>query len=342
MVRVISQLLRDASSRTLSLTARLGSQLPYAKHLFPMKTTFRHCLLINYSMDPAVLARSLPRGLTPDTVDTPEGKRAFLSVVVADLVAMRPGFLPRAAGSDFTQVVYRAIVRSPTGERGVHFVRSDADDWMMSAAGNVLSNFNFNRADCIWSGRAALSLGAERALAAAGGDDAAAARPEVELREWLDTPSTPGSKAPRGGDGERGGEAFAFMLEPRGGGGSEAEAEEDSGGGGGGGSEPAGVRLSLDPASASLTMPQSSAFRGSDVREAQRFFVELYAAFASWPQADHWSAVRIDRTFWKVVSLEPSLCNIDFMERSRHFRPGEASLGSCSTPRLTPHPSTSL
>ena len=42
------------------------------------------------------------------------------------------------------------------------------------------------------------------------------------------------------------------------------------------------------------------------MREAQRYFVELYAAFSSWPEADHWSAVRIDRTHWKVVALQPT------------------------------------
>ena len=117
MVRALAQLMRSGVSRALSQSARLGRHLPLLKHRFPMKTTFRHCLLVNYSMDPAVLARSLPLGLTPDTVDTADGPRAFLSVVVADLEAMRPSFLPRALGSDFTQVVYRAIVRAHQLER---------------------------------------------------------------------------------------------------------------------------------------------------------------------------------------------------------------------------------
>ena len=76
-------------------------------------------------------------------------------------------------------------------------------------------------------------------------------------------------------------------------------------------------------------MPPSSAFAGQDVREAQKFFVELYAAFNSWPGHDHWSAVRIDRTTWHVVSLEPTLAEIDFMQRSSAFRPGESVLDSC-------------
>ena len=288
MVRALANLVRTGASRALSLTGHVGRQLPLLKHRFPMKTTFRHCLLVNYAMDPAVLSRSLPRGLTPDTIDTADGPRAFLSVVVADLEAMRPGVLPRALGSDFTQVVYRAIVRAPTGERGVYFVRSDADDVAMSVAGNVFSNFNFHLADCVWSGRDELRDTAARVLDAEGTDQ----RPEIESRKWLTTPQLQHDEA---GNSSSSTGSAAFMLEPRRSGAAE-EAVPD----------PAGVRLSLELASASLTMPSSSAFRGKDVREAQRYFVELYAAFASWPEHDHWSAVRIDRTTWQVVSLEPT------------------------------------
>ena len=38
---------------------------------------------------------------------------------------------------DARQVVYRAIVRAPNGERGVYFVRSDADDWVMTVFGST-------------------------------------------------------------------------------------------------------------------------------------------------------------------------------------------------------------
>ena len=44
-------MLRTLQANALELTARLGARLPFAKHLFPMRTTFRHCLLVNYSMD---------------------------------------------------------------------------------------------------------------------------------------------------------------------------------------------------------------------------------------------------------------------------------------------------
>ena len=108
------------------------------------------------------------------------------SVVIADLEAMRPGFLPRAFGTDFTQVVYRAIVRAPNGERGVYFVRSDADDWTMSVFGSIFSNFNFNLARCVWAGRDVMRDAAALVLEQANDPSS---RPEIQKREWLATPS---------------------------------------------------------------------------------------------------------------------------------------------------------
>ena len=275
-MRFLAKSVAAGAAHSLGITSRLGRKLPYVKHLFPMKTTFRHCLLVNYAMEPAVLARSLPRGLVPDTVQTPEGEKAFLSVVIADLEAMRPGFLPRPFGSDFTQVVYRAIVRAPNGERGVYFVRSDADDWPMSVVGNLFSNFNFNMARCVWAGREAVRDAAAQALEQANDP----ARPDIQKREWLATPSLQADRGfDRGGgssesssegrseglsEGGSEGSSFAFLLAPRSDGFSDGE--------------PAGVRLSVDPRSATLMMPPPSAFAGRDVREAQRYFVELYAA----------------------------------------------------------------
>lgn len=210
-----------------------------------------------------------------------------MTVVIADLEAMRPGFLPRLLGTDFTQVVYRAIARAPTGERGVYFVRSDADDWTMSAAGNIFSNFNFNLARCVWAGREAVRDAAANVLKQ---EADSAARPDIERREWLAMPEVSASQS--SGAAVSGGSTFAFMLMPL----------EDGFSDG----EPAGVRLSVDTSTATLLMPSPSAFAGSDVREAQHYFVELYAAFNSWPANDHRSAVRIDRTNWQVVALEPN------------------------------------
>ena len=104
-----------------------------------MKTVFRNCFLVNFAVDPEIMRRLLPLEISPDL----HADKAFLSVVIADMEKMRPAFLPRAFGITYNQVVYRAIVRCGT-ERGVHFLRSDADNRWMSIAGNLLTFFHFN------------------------------------------------------------------------------------------------------------------------------------------------------------------------------------------------------
>lgn len=122
-----------------SLVDRLATVTP--KHPLPMRTTFRDCFLVNFRMAPAVLAAVLPTSLQPDLY---EGQ-AFLSVVIADMDRMRPAFLPALFGVTYQQVVYRAVVRSGD-QRGVFFLRSDADNRLMVAMGNLLSFFRFHRA----------------------------------------------------------------------------------------------------------------------------------------------------------------------------------------------------
>ena len=87
----------------------------------------------------------LPIHLEPDLH---EG-RAFLSIVIADMVRMRPAVLPPIFGITYTQVVYRAVVKC-AGERGVTFLRSDAANRLMVTAGNALTFFRFNLASVRW------------------------------------------------------------------------------------------------------------------------------------------------------------------------------------------------
>jgi uncharacterized protein YqjF (DUF2071 family) len=95
-------------------------------------------------MAPETLARVLPPPLEPDLYNG----EAFLSAVVADMDRMRPVFVPAALGVTYRQVVYRAVVRHGD-ERGVHFLRSDADDSLMVLMGNLLSFFRFHRASIL-------------------------------------------------------------------------------------------------------------------------------------------------------------------------------------------------
>jgi uncharacterized protein DUF2071 len=112
----------------------------FPKHPFPVRTVFRRCLLVNFAVEPSLLAGALPPSIEPDV----HKGRAFLSVVVGQMERMRPAGVPRALGITYNQIVYRAVVRC-SGERGVHFLRSDADSRMMSAFGNLMSFFRFHR-----------------------------------------------------------------------------------------------------------------------------------------------------------------------------------------------------
>jgi uncharacterized protein YqjF (DUF2071 family) len=111
-----------------------------SKHPLAMRTTFRNCFLVNFAMAPETLANILPPPLTPDVY----AGQAFLSVVIADMERMRPVFVPALCGVTYQQVVYRAVVRCG-GKRGVYFLRSDADNPLMVAMGNLLSFFRFHR-----------------------------------------------------------------------------------------------------------------------------------------------------------------------------------------------------
>lgn len=114
-------------------------------HPVPMRAEFRECFLVNFSLEPDVLAARLPRHLMPDIHDG----RAFLSIVIAQIRGMRPSLLPELLGVDYTQVVYRAVVTCG-GQRGVYFLRSDADNALMALAGTALTFFRFHWTRVEW------------------------------------------------------------------------------------------------------------------------------------------------------------------------------------------------
>jgi uncharacterized protein YqjF (DUF2071 family) len=114
-------------------------------HPVPMATRFRRCVLVNFAIDPVSMSKVLPNHLVPDI----HNGMAYMSIVIAKMERMRPAFLPRFSGVTYTQVVYRAIVRCGNA-RGVTFLRSDADNRLMVAAGNALTFFRFHHATMNW------------------------------------------------------------------------------------------------------------------------------------------------------------------------------------------------
>jgi len=79
----------------------------FPKHLVPMDTTFKRCLLCNFSVDPKVLKSVLPAPIEPHLFQN----EAFLSVVISDMDKMKIAFLPSMFGVSFSQIVYRAVIK---------------------------------------------------------------------------------------------------------------------------------------------------------------------------------------------------------------------------------------
>jgi uncharacterized protein YqjF (DUF2071 family) len=123
----------------LTFSAVMRSIVP--KHPISMHTVFRECFLVNFAIKPEALRPLIPE---PIELDLHQGE-AYLSIVIAKMDGMRPAFLPRTLGVTYNQVVYRVVVRAPkSGERGVCFLRSDADNALMSIAGDWLTFFRFH------------------------------------------------------------------------------------------------------------------------------------------------------------------------------------------------------
>jgi hypothetical protein len=124
-----------------------------AAHRLPitMRTVFQDLLLITYAVRPDALAALLPSKIHPHVrADARGGDTSFVSIVIGNMCGMRPHLLPEPLGTNYYQIVYRAVAElRPTGDGrrarpGVFFLRSDANDPVMSFFGNRLSEFRFH------------------------------------------------------------------------------------------------------------------------------------------------------------------------------------------------------
>jgi uncharacterized protein YqjF (DUF2071 family) len=106
-----------------------------------MRTIFRDCFLVNFAIRPEALRPLVPPPLQPDI----HGGNGYLSIVIADMERMRPAFLPPLCGVSYIQVVYRVVVRYGP-ERGVYFIRSDANNRVMALLGDWFTFFRFHHA----------------------------------------------------------------------------------------------------------------------------------------------------------------------------------------------------
>jgi hypothetical protein len=104
-------------------------------HPVPMRTTFRRCFLVNFAVDPAAMRARLPAHLEPDLHDG----RAYLSVVIADMVGMRPALLSAVFGVTYTQVVYRGVVRCERSPWRSRVVVDRSADYQAMTSGTLFT-----------------------------------------------------------------------------------------------------------------------------------------------------------------------------------------------------------
>jgi uncharacterized protein YqjF (DUF2071 family) len=94
-----------------------------------MHQRWRELLFLHWVIDPAVIAATLPPGLTVDTFCREDGgpHRAYLGIVPFQMQRVRPRFLPPVPGlSWFGELNLRTYVLGPDGRPGVWFYSLDA------------------------------------------------------------------------------------------------------------------------------------------------------------------------------------------------------------------------
>lgn len=78
------------------------------------------------------------------------GDRFFWNIVVCRIHRMRPAGMPEAVGITYHHVAYRLYVTADTADGpmpGLFFVHSQADNALVSWAGNIATDFRFHRAE---------------------------------------------------------------------------------------------------------------------------------------------------------------------------------------------------
>lgn len=120
--------------------------MPLLRNPLTMRGSIEWCYLLTFRTPAAEARALLPPELEPVTKDG----WAFWNMVVCEISAMRPAFLPSPLGLRYRHVAYRLYARFITqaGEdvEGLYFLRSDCNTGLMSIAGNALTDFNFHTA----------------------------------------------------------------------------------------------------------------------------------------------------------------------------------------------------
>ena len=128
-----------ASLHSWSLRARLR------RHPIAITAHFDRCITLTYAFPAEVLRPLLPPGLELDELRG----HGFVAVALVQTRSLRPAGVPERFGQDFFLAGYRIFTRfrTPDGRmlRGLHILRSDANEQRMVVGGNLLTHYNYHR-----------------------------------------------------------------------------------------------------------------------------------------------------------------------------------------------------
>lgn len=124
------------------------------RHPFDVVAHFEDVLVLTYAVPAGELRGLLPRGLELDVLDAGSDQVGFVAVAMVNVRGMRPAFLPRWLGQRFVLVGYRVFARhrDATGRtrRGLRILESRTDRRTLVAMGNLLTHYNYRRAEVDW------------------------------------------------------------------------------------------------------------------------------------------------------------------------------------------------
>lgn len=113
------------------------------RHALAVQAHLKSALVLTYAMKGDSLDRLLPPGLELDRFDD----WGFLAVGLVEARELRPQFLPKRFGMDFSLAGYRIFARYRTVQgrtlRGLRILRSDTDRRRMQVLGSLFTHYRF-------------------------------------------------------------------------------------------------------------------------------------------------------------------------------------------------------
>lgn len=117
-------------------------------HPFAVAAFFESSLVLTYAVPKEELESMIPECLSLDTF---EGKWAFVAVAMVNTKNLRPKGFPVFLGNDFLLTGYRIFVRYTTSEgkrlRGLFILKSETNKKKMERLGNIFTHYHYTTTD---------------------------------------------------------------------------------------------------------------------------------------------------------------------------------------------------